>query len=70
MVSVYLRAEGGSGLLTIATTTDGVGFSVAADERKVVSVVVPWAEYWELLRNMNACEKAFFAAAQEGGEDE
>jgi hypothetical protein len=70
-IDVYVKARAGDGgdLLSVATSEKGVAFTVAKGEREILSLVVPWGEYWQLLRNLNACEKAFFAAEQDTEED-
>ena len=64
MIDLYVRAHGKSGcLLTVATSESGVAFTVAKGERTVTSIVVPWDDYWKLMRDLNSCERAFIAAS-------
>ena len=71
MIDVYVKAEGiRNCLLTIGTCEAGVSFTVAKGEREVTSIVIPWDNHWELMRELNACERALLGAQRgEEGDD-
>lgn len=63
MIDVYIKnaAENGN-MITILTAEEGVGVTIAKGEREILSIVIPWGEYWQLIRELNACERALLAS--------
>ncbi|MHC4121568.1 MAG: hypothetical protein ACYSWO_29195 [Planctomycetota bacterium] len=63
MIDVYIRSGGDSpDMVTFATAESGMAVTVAKGEREILSIIVPWPEYWMMMRELNACERALLAS--------